>query len=101
MDGHICWTKWTIHTLCLPFYQSCYEHHIPMFYPHKDLCDEETVVGNRIIVSQVFPLCPLTPITSILEMFCVMCLALLYVEVCWRVGLSMLDTQGLGSPSFL
>lgn len=36
--------------------------------------------GNRIIVSQVFPLCPLTPITSILEMFCVMCLALLYVE---------------------
>lgn len=37
--------------------------------------------GNRIIVSQVFPLCPLTAITSVLEMFCVMCLALLYVEV--------------------
>lgn len=87
MDGHICWTKWTMHTLCLPFYQLCYKHHIPTFYSHKDLCDEETVVPlshkgkrDRIIVSQVFPLCPLTPITSILEMFCVMGLALLYVE---------------------
>lgn len=107
MDGHICWTKWTIHTLCLPFYQLCYEHHIPMFYPRKDLCDEETVVplghtGKQNYSFSSFSSLPFDPNNFYFgDVLCDVLSSPVCGRVCWRVGLSMLDTRGLGSFSFL
>lgn len=58
---------------------------------------------DRITVSQVFP--PLLFDPSNFDPGDVLCADVLSSPVCggvrWRVGLGMLDTQGLGSPCLL